>query len=579
LSKKSSRRERIKGDGKPARPHDFQGILNEAIGHANARRMGEAEASYRRLLALQPGFAAGHFNLGVALAGQEKFDGAIKHYQRAITLDPKHAEANNNLGVLRAAQGRLADAVALYERAIAIKPEYAEAHNNLGAALAELNRLDEAAVEYERAIALDPRYPEAHNNLGVLRERQGRVDEAVGLLERALTFTPDSSHAHTNLGIVFAGTGRFNDAMTHYNRAIELDPLSADAYYYRTRITTYRAGDNDVAAMEDLAARNLPLETASNIRFALARAYELKGDYERSFAYLLDANSLKRRTVRYDEPEVMRSFRNIAASFSREILELLEGAGDPSETPVFVLGMPRSGSTLIEQILASHPQIHGAGELIELDKAADGVLGTRNQPVRNGLDLDALDQIARTYLASVLPTAGKTRVVDKLPENFLRIGLIHLIFPNAKIIHTMRDPVDTCLSCFSTRFAAGQAFSYDLGELGRYYRAYVELMAHWQSVLPPGRILDVVYEDVVEDLEGQARRLIEYCGLEWDDRCLSFHQTNRIVRTASAVQVRQPLFRSSMQRWRKYEPQLAPLLRELGSLAEKGGVGQEAVEK
>jgi hypothetical protein len=231
--------------------------------------------------------------------------------------------------------------------------------------------------------------------------------------------------------------------------------------------------------------------------------------------------------------------------------------------------MPRSGSSLIEQILASHPQIHGAGELADLAIAVSGELSDGGWSAQYPEGVPALDgvtlrRIGRAYLDR-LPAIGngKVRIVNKSPGNFFYVGLIRLILPNARIIHTVRDPIDTCVSCYSKLFTFGSSFSYDLAELGRYHRRYRELMAHWRAVLPPGAMLDVAYEDVVDDIEGQTRRLLDYCGLPWDDRCVSFHRTSRRVTTASAVQVREPLFRSSLQRWRRYGPALAPLLREL----------------
>jgi hypothetical protein len=309
------------------------------------------------------------------------------------------------------------------------------------------------------------------------------------------------------------------------------------------------------------------------IHFALHKALEDCKDYSRAFEHLRQGNELKRRLTEYDEPHTGNFFKRVATVFDRSLLDRFQGEGDPSSVPIFVVGMPRSGSSLIEQILASHPQVHGAGELWDLDAAARIVLSASGRQVAYpecvpnlvGADLRRMGQ---TYLAR-LPAAadGKTRIVDKMPGNYLRIGLIRMILPNARIIHTMRDPVDNCLSCYSKLFSVGQQCTYDLAELARYYRMYSEMMAHWRSVLSPGGMLDVSYEEVVDDLEGQARRLIDYCGLPWDDRCLSFHNTGGLtVRTASAAQVRQPLFRSSMQRWRKYEAGLGPLLRELGDL-------------
>jgi hypothetical protein len=271
-------------------------------------------------------------------------------------------------------------------------------------------------------------------------------------------------------------------------------------------------------------------------------------------------NRLKRSRIDYDERGTVEMFRHSAGgSFGAE--------SDPSVVPIFVVGMPRSGTSLIEQILASHAQIQGAGELQDLAAC----------------ESEGMDGLAQGYLSRLPALAGgKIRIVDKQPDNFLRIGLIRTILPNARIIHCVRNPIDTCVSCYSKLFSAGQHFSYDLAELGRYYRRYSDLMAHWRSVLPADAMLDVAYEDVVDDLEGQARRLIDYCGLEWDDRCLSFHKTRRIVKTASAVQVRKPLFRTSLERWRRYEAHLGPLLHALGeypAASDPSGVNRLAYQQ
>jgi hypothetical protein len=384
--------------------------------------------------------------------------------------------------------------------------------------------------------------------------------------ERALVLDPDYADAHNNLGSVFKEQGKFDEAMAHFGRAIAIRPDFAEAHFNRAEIESFHPGDADLAALEALADRDdLAPNQAVYIHFALAKALEDSGDTVRAFEHFGKGNALKRRQVTYDEPEVLKRFRRIATVFDRSLFDRFEGAGDPSSVPVFVLGMPRSGSTLVEQILASHPQIHGAGELMALEVLASSLSDYPEcVPALDGLDLRRLGQ---SYLALLPPVEdGKIRIVDKLPGNFLSVGLIRLILPNAKIIHTVRYPVDTCVSCYSKLFTFGLNFSYDLGELGRYYRSYSELMAHWRAVLPPGAMLEVAYEDVVDDLEVQARRLIEYCGVPWDNRCIDFHKNSRQVKTASAVQIRKPLFRSSLQRWRRYEAQIGPLLDELGSL-------------
>ena len=547
----------------------------------NARRaqdnLDEAVTCYERALALQPDSAAARNNLGLALVEQGRIADAITHYEHLLRLDPDHADGHNNLGLALVEQGRIADAITHYECALGLNPDHAGVHNNLGIALLAQGRIADAITHYERALQLNPDHANAHNNLGIALKDQGKVDDAMAHYERALAINPDHPEVLNNLGNIFKEHGEFDNAMAHYGRAIAIRPDYAEAHFNRAEIKSFHRGDADLAALEALAGRDdLSANKALYAHFALAKALEDCGDYIRAFEHLRKGNALKRRQIDYDEPAVLGLFQRIPSVFDRSLFDRFQGAGDPSSVPVFVLGMPRSGSTLIEQILASHPQIHGAGELTGLNIAASSVLnaGGRQAPYPEcvpALDGVTLRGLGQHYLAGLPAVAdGKTRIVDKLPENFLSIGLIRLVLPNARIIHTVRHPIDTCVSCYSKLFLNGLNFTYDLAELGRYYRCYRELMTHWQSVLPPGAILDVSYEDVVDDLEGQARRLLDYCGLPWDDRCISFHRTSRPVKTASAVQVRQPLFRGSLQRWRNYEADIAPLLRELGEVTPGG---------
>ena len=472
--------------------------------------------------------------------------------------------------------GRINEAVAAWKRAAFLRPDHAGIHVNLSAALLAQGNAAEAATHAERALILDPESPNAHNNLGFACAAQGRIDDAMAHYKQELARAPHHAGALNNSGLILKEQGRFDEATACYEQAMAARPDFAEAHFNRAEIETFHPGDPNLAALEVLASRNdLSANQAIYINFALAKALEDTQDYARSFEHLRKGNSLKRRQIKYNEASVLETMRRISTVFDGDLLARHPGAGDGGDpgdaafAPVFVVGMPRSGSSLIEQILASHPQVHGAGELNDLESAINAVLNSVDASYRFPDDIAALDarelrQIGQDYLAR-LPVVGdgKIRIIDKLPGNFLRIGLIRLILPNARIIHTVRDPMDTCLSCYSKLFTYGQHFSYDLAELGRYYAAYRKLMTHWRSVLPADAMLDVVYEDVVNDLGGQARRLIDYCGLEWDDRCVSFHRNRRIVRTASAVQVRQPLFRSSLQRWRKYEAWLGPLLDEL----------------
>ncbi len=524
-------------------------------------KLDEAAACFERALALKPDWAEVHSNLGNVLQVQGKLEDAAACHERALTLKPGFAEALSNLGNVRQAQGRLLEAVSCYERALELKPDYADAHNNLGNALSTLDRVEEAQPHYERALVLKPNWAYAHNNLGNALATQDRIDEARAHYERALLLNPDYANAHNNLGNILKEQGRFDDAMAHYGRAIAIQPDYAEAHLNRAETKSFARDGADLAALQALAEKSdLPAEKMPYVHFALAKALDDVGDYARAFEQLRQGNALKRGQIKYEEQSVLDLFQRISAVFDKTLFDRLAGLGDPSPIPIFVVGMPRSGSTLIEQILASHPQIQGAGELRTLEKMETGY--PESIPTLDGA---ALRRFGQAYLARLPALAnGKVRIVDKLLGNFLRVGLIRLILPNARIIHSSRHPLDTCVSCYSKLFTSGLSFTYDLAELGRYYRAYSELMAHWRSVLPPGAMLDVTYEDVVNDLEVQARRLVDYCGLPWDDRCLNFYDNTQPVRTASAVQVRQPLFRGSLQRWRHYESGLGPLLEALG---------------
>jgi tetratricopeptide (TPR) repeat protein len=577
-------------DRSPNALRNVQEVFNDALRHHQAGRFDEAVARYRRVLFLNPDFAEACNGLGAALATQGSFLQATTYFERALVLNPDNANAHSNLGIALVALGRIDEALGHFERALALNPNHAGAHTNLSLALVTRGRIDEPVAHSQRALALQPGHADIHLNLGLALAEQGRSDDAITHYERALAIKPDHAAARASIGDIFKYQGKFGDAVAQYDRAIAIRPAFAEAHLNRAEIKTFHQGDADLAALEALAGRgDLPADKAPLVHFALAKALEDCEDYPRAFEHMRKGNDLKRPQIKYDEPNVIELFKRISTVFNSSLFDRFQGEGDSSSVPIFVLGMPRSGSTLIEQILSSHPRIHGAGEVNYLDTAARTVLETNGQlvpypeyvPLLDGVTLRRTGQY---YLAG-LPALveGKVRIIDKMPGNFLKLGFIRLILPNARIIHTMRDPVDTCVSCYSRLFSSGQHFSYDLAELGRYYRGYTDLMTHWRSVLPPGAILDVSYEDVVNDLEGQARRLIDYCGLPWNDRCLEFHRNSRPVKTASTAQIRRPLFRSSLQRWRKYEAGIGPLLLELrdiipghASARARGTVGSSA---
>jgi tetratricopeptide (TPR) repeat protein len=467
--------------------------------------------------------------------------------------------------------GRFAEAIACYGQILARRPDLPEIYNNFGHALGALGKPEAALLAFECAIELQPGSPGALCNWGLALADLGRIAEAEAKYRQAIQVDARFDGAYNNLGLLLKASGRLTEASAAFERAIALAPRNVSYYDNLAAVRRFAAGDPFVTALEAMAEHPCAFSTADQIHlhFALAKAYEHIGRPESAFRHLQNGNALKRRQIAYDEAETLGQMDRLCALVSRDFIEARQGCGEPSSVPVFIVGMTRSGTTLIEQILASHPQVCGAGELPLLDQAAGSIRnalpGRPSFPdMVRAMSGEHFRSLGARYLEKITrlaPTAK--RITDKMTVNFLFAGLIHLALPNAAIIHAVRDPADTCWSCFATHFMRGNAHTYDLAELGRYYRHYQALMTHWRDVLPPGRIMDVHYEELIADLEGVARRVVAHCGLSWDARCLDFHRTERAVRTASAAQVRKPIYANSVGRWRKFEPFLGPLLAEL----------------
>jgi len=396
------------------------------------------------------------------------------------------------------------------------------------------------------ALAVAGDDPQALNAMGLVRFEQQDSVAALALHRRALALKPDIADAHNNIGNLLKEAGDPVAAGKAYERAVEIDPREVAYYLNLADSRKFVEGDAYLKAMQGLARdpEALSHTARSRLNFALSKAYDDLGRYDDAFGCMCEGNALKRARIDYEEAGMLELFERIRATFDRRLLEASADAGHRSSLPVFVVGMPRSGTTLVEQILASHPSVHGAGELLDWSLLVSGMRGADGDPVRyleeaSALAAEPLHELGRLYVEGLARRApGTERITDKMPGNFLLVGLIHLALPRAHIIHVKRDPRDTCLSCYSKLFTAEQNFSCDLGELGRYYRKYAELMAHWRDVLPRGRMLEVRYEDVVDDLEASARRIVDHCGLDWSPQCIAFHEARRPVRTASASQVR-----------------------------------------
>jgi tetratricopeptide (TPR) repeat protein len=572
-----------------------------AVSLLKLRRLQESLLEFDKLLSLKPDYVVAHSERAYVLAELEQYEAALASVDKALDLDRRCVDAYLNKGNICGAMKRRDQALAAYDKALSIRPDVANAWLGRGNVLRELKRYDEALAAYDKTIGLAPDSARAWFGRGnVFRDRQ-RLDEALACDDKAIALDPLLAEAWVGRGNFFLANVRPDEALANYEKALALKPEFAEALdrkgrallelgrlaeasdaiekaiklapaktsFYLNLALSRRMipGEPHVRAMEELAAEmsSLAADEQIDLNFALGKALADGGDHEQSFRRLLDGNAMKRKQIAYDEAASLGLFERTRTTFTAELLREKAGHGEPSSVPVFIVGMPRSGTTLTEQILASHPKVFGAGEIDDFGRLAANLAGVYPEAasLMSGEQFRAL---GAAYLGRIAGAAPATeRVTNKMPDNFVLAGLIHLALPNARIIHTRRDPVDTCLSCFTNLFAGSLGYVYNLAELGRYYRSYEKLMAHWRAVLPPSALLEVQYEEVVADLEGSARRIVAHCGLEWDARCLDFHKTARPVRTASATQVRQPLYASSVGRWRAYESFLEPLLAELGA--------------
>jgi tetratricopeptide (TPR) repeat protein len=536
-------------------------------------RTAEAIARCREALAIEPNFPHALATLGNALRDEGELEEAIASFRRALSLKPDFAEVWSNLGAALRDQGNLEEAITCCKRALVLKPSYTQALVNLGAVLRDQGNLQEALACYRQALSTDPDSPQALANLAQGLQDEGNIADAMACCYRALALDRACDSAYNCLGISLMNLGRLEAAKEHFEAALALEPRKVEYLFNFADINRFAAGDRHLRAMEDLAADadSLSPQESIALHFALGKAHGDLGNHEQSFRHLLQGNRLKREELVYDEAPELQLFERVRRVFTPELIERHRGVGERSPLPVFIIGMPRSGTTLLEQILAAHPLVFGAGELTELDNALSSVGPPPGAPAQLPERIATftgaqIRQIGVRYLENLrVRGPWAERISDKLPENFRLAGLIHIALPAARIVHIRRDPVDTCLSCFSKLFTEGHAYSYDLAELGRYCKAYERLMDHWRSVLPPGAMLEIRYEELVANVEQEARRLLDYCGLAWDPACLAFHKGGRPVLTASAGGVRQPIYGSSVGRSNPYRAMLQPLTEALSA--------------
>lgn len=596
-----SLKEAIELDPKNAQAYNNLGIVRFEGGDFD-----EAVKAYQKAIELNPDFAEAYNNMGNALRRTGDIDAAADAYQNALSLRAIYPEAYNNLGTLLREQDKPQQAEHALKKAVTQNPRYVEAHNNLAAiyhaekrdvdALRQLSEALKVAPKDKRSLILtariqskrsnyaaaeqacrlvlqeDPDNAEALTVLGTVMHELDRYDEALECLSKAVELRPNSPEARNFYGVALKSVGRLDEAREQLLKGLQINDGMYGAYANLNDLVDF-SKEKDLfnkieaimeAADDQMSDRLLPLH------FAYAKGLDDNKQHEKALQHYIMGGQLKRKQLNYVEDDTFAFFDSIKKAFPAKIFKDRPFAGLNTDRLIFIIGMPRSGSTLVEQILASHPDIYGAGEVKYFSQALNRVRDrfpalSRYPAMAAELKPKQYELLANDYMGAIAKAAGdKKRVTDKLLTNYFFVGLLHLLFPQAKFINTRRDPVDTCLSGFTKLFKDDMPHSYDLGELGRYYRAYDSLMQHWEKVLPKGVIQVVEYENVVADTEKAARELIDFIGLEWDDACLDFHKSKRPVKTASVAQVRKPIYKSSVKRWKKYGDGLQPLVDAIG---------------
>ena len=538
---------------------DAPTLIHASVAHAGAGDYTAALKHAVRTTERFPEWWRGHAQAGALLLALDKPVDALPYLSRARRLNPVDVNTLNNLGAAYRTIGKTKEALSVFQDVAALAPDDDSIKSNLAGALAAQNRHGEAVPILRGMIEAGNHSEAVYNQLGKSLWKSGDLEGGIDWFQRALEINPRFPDALGHLGNALMERGDIAEGKRYLRAAIDSKPDFAEFYRLLVEADINALTEADIAALETM--------TGSDADRALACVYESRGEPERAFRRLLAANAEVRRTIPYEERAEIETMARLARIFTADVMRKRGTTGNPSSRPIFIVGMPRSGTTLIEQVLASHPDVYGAGELTYIVSLGDEVrAGAKLAPWEVPHDDAVLREIGDRYIAKIesIAPANSTRVTDKMPDNFRAVGLIALALPNARIIHAKRNPVDNCLSCFSIHFAGNNlAWSYDLREIGRYYRAYQTLMEHWHAVLPADTILDVQYESMVEDFEAQVRRILDFCGLGWNDRVLEFHKTERPVQTASVAQVRRPLYRSSVNRSARYGDLLQPLIEEL----------------
>jgi Tfp pilus assembly protein PilF len=505
------------------------------------------------------------FNLiGACYKELEELAGAARMFEIAVTLSPNYAEAHFNLGVIYQDLNQKESAVGSYKKAIEIKPNYPSAHNNLGNLYRELGEIKSSIESLEWAIAYKHDFAEAHNNLGSALSESGRTSDAIKSFEKALSFDSNYARAIFNLALALKDIGNKDSYKSMIEKTVQLKPSWSDAQLHLSRVKKYKNNDPQVSEIHSFLSDNdLSLKDRINFNFTLAKVYEDIEDHEKQFKFLNEANRLRKEESEYFFEKDQKLFSRIKKTFNNPPKPLDGLILNTSKIkPIFILGMPRSGTSLVHQIISNHNQVYGAGELTKLNKFVAPFLMELNKKNKSIISDKDLISIRENYLESLSSlNASETIIVDKMPLNFRHIGFILTAFPEAKIIHMNRDPMAICWSIYKYYFP-GNAYSYNQEDIAAYYGLYSNLMIFWKKLFP-NKIYDLCYEDLTVNQEIETKKLLKYCDLDWDENCISFHKNNTAVKTTSSIQVKEKMYQGSSEAWKKYEEFLQPLIKGL----------------
>jgi len=539
----------------------FQDQIDSLVNLYQSGQMTETEQACRELLQAYPQSVFIMNVLGATLSVQGKLQEAVQTYDRAIQLKPDFSEGYNNRGNALGQLKKLEEALKSYGKAIQLRPDYAEAHYNMALVFQAQSKFEEALVANKKALRIKPDYAEAYYNMALVFQAQGNHEEALVANKKALLIKPDFAEAHNNMGIAFQAKGEFDDAIAAYNKALLIKPDYAEAHYNKCSLREYEYSDPQIVQMEKLyAGTNISDEDRCHLCFALAKSSEDLGNLEEAFRYLKEGNALRKKNLNYDivqDEEIFSKIKETANSFKNFSFD---ASGDENiPIPIMILGMPRSGTTLVEQIISNHSKVTAAGEL--------NFLKMFGSPLAEGkveVSEDELRTLRNQYLNEIKKlSVGRPFVTDKMPSNFFYIGLICSAFPDARIVHVRRNAAATCWSNFKQYFSFnGVGYCYSLRDVVRYYQMYQELMLFWDKHYPE-KIYHLDYEQLTAEQESETKKLIQYLGIDWEDACLFPEENKRPVYTASNLQARKKVYKGSSEEWKKFDKHLDSAFDEL----------------